>query len=152
MGAGMDAWMGNSELLGEYQATIDCSHALFASVEINAPNGPPTDGVVWFASCKVQENASDELAFAAHKRSSAAMRKMGINAQSWLFYPSLGLGEVPFDYYSVVTFKSMAELGQGWEKYYNKGGWKNAAAMDAISECDSPRVYSVKGIRMGPQN
>ena len=152
MGASMDAWMGNSELLAEYQETIECGHSLFASAEINAPKGPPKDGVVWFATCKVQDNATDELAFATHKRMSAAMRDMGIKSQSWLFYPSLGLGDVKFDYYSVVTFNSMAELGEGWEIYYNKGGWKKAAAADAITQCDSPRVYSVKGIRMGPQN
>ena len=92
MGAGMGAWMGNSELLAEYQETIDCGHSLFASAEINAPKGPPKDGVVWFATCKVQDNASDALAIEAHKRMAGAMREMGNKGQSWLFYPSLGFG------------------------------------------------------------
>ena len=151
MGAGMDAWNSNDDLLAEYQATIDCNHSLFASVEVNAPKGPPENGVVWFASCKVRDSASDEMAYAAHKRMSAAMREMGNTAQSWLFYPSLGLGDVGMDYYSVVTFNSMAELGKGWEKYYNGGGWKNADAMGAITDCNSPRVYQATAIRMGPQ-
>jgi hypothetical protein len=152
MGAGMDAWMSNQDLLADYQETIDCGHSLMASMTINAPDGPPEDGVVWFSTCKVQESASNALAVEAHKRMSAAMREMGNKGQSWLFYPSLGLGDISFDYYSVATWNSMAELGEAWEMYYNKGGWKQGMAMDAVTQCDSPRVYKVTAIRMGPQN
>jgi hypothetical protein len=144
MGAGMDAWGGNDDLLVEYNATIDCGHSLLASVEISAPDGPPKNGVVWFSSRKVQENATDELAFAAHKKMGAAMREMGGKGQSWLFYPSLGFGEVAFDYYSVVSFNSMSELGEAWDK--------KASAMQTITACDSPRVYEATSIRMGPQD
>ena len=152
MGAGMDAWAANTDLLPEYMATIDCGQALMASAEINAPNGPPKDGIVWFASCKVQDSASQELAFAAHKKMAATMREMGGKGQSWLFYPSLGVGDPGMDYYSVVSFNSMAELGEAWEMYYNGGGWKHGAAAGAITQCDSPRVYTATAIRMGPQD
>ena len=152
MGAGMAAWTANAELNAAYSEVIECGHSLHASVEINAPKGPPEDGIVWFSSCTVQENANDQLAFEAHKRMAAAMREMGGKGQSWLFYPSLGLGKVKFDYYSVVSFNNLEELGEGWEMYYNKGGWRKAMAMDTITECDSPRVYKATAIRMGPQN
>lgn len=152
MGAGMDAWGAGGDLLAEYEATIDCSHVLTASAEINAPNGPPENGIVWFSSCTLAEGSTHEDAFAAHKATSAAMREMGGKAQSWLFYPSLGFGDIEFDYYSVVSFNSMSELGEGWEMYYNKGGWKKAQAAEQVTSCDSPRVYSAKSVRMGPQS
>jgi hypothetical protein len=152
MGAGMDAWAGGGDLLEEYVATIDCKRAVVASVEVNAPNGPPENGVVWFSSCTVNEGSTLEDAYKAHSAVSAAMREMGGKAQSWLFYPSLGFGDVPFDYYSVVTFNSMSELGAGWEMYYNKGGWKKAADMNDAADCDSPRVYSANAMQMGPQD
>ncbi len=151
MGAGMDAWAANTDLLPEYTATIDCNHVLMASATIDAPNGPPKDGIVWFASCHIQDSASHELAFATHEKASARMRELGGKGQNWLFYPSLGLGDPKLDYYSVVTFNNMKELGEGWEMYYNGGGWKVGVAADAITQCDSPRVYTVKSIRMGPQ-
>ena len=89
MGAGMDAWTSNRDLLLEYQETIECGHTLSASMEINAPDGPPENGVVWFSSCKVQENASDALAIEAHTRMAGAMREMGNKGQSWLTMPEL---------------------------------------------------------------
>jgi hypothetical protein len=151
MGKGMDAFGTNTELNAAYQAVIDCGHSLWASVEINAPDGPPENGIVWFSSCTVQEGATDDQAFAAHKGMAAAMREMGGKGQSWLFYPSLGSGKMDFDYFSVVSFNSMAELGEAWEMYYNQGGWKNAAAVGKVTSCDVPRVYSASSIRMGPQ-
>ena len=152
MGAGMDAWGNGGQLLADYVATIDCGHALVASAEVSAPNGPPENGVVWFSSCTLAEGSSHEDAYAAHKASSAGMRELGGKAQSWLFYPSLGFGDIPFDYYSVVSFNSMSELGEGWEMYYNQCGWQKAQAVSKVASCDSPRVYSVKAVRMGPQN
>jgi hypothetical protein len=152
MGAGMDAWAGNTDLLPEYMATIDCDHSLMASATIDAPKGPPKDGIVWFSSCHIQDSASHELAYMTHKKSAAAFREKGGKGQAWLFYPSLGLGDPGLDYYSVVTFNSMKELGDSWEMYYNGGGWKVGVATDAITQCDSPRVYTVKSIRMGPQD
>ena len=138
------------ELLDDYEATIDCNRGLAASVEVNAPNGPPENGVVWFSSCTVSEGSTQADAFEAHSSVAAALREMGGKAQSWLFYPSLGFGDLPFDYYSVVTFNSMSELGEGWEMYYNKGGWQKAAENEA-ADCDSPRVYSANAMQMGPQ-
>ena len=152
MGAGMDAWAADDDVLPGYQAAIDCGHVVVASVPVHAPKGPPKDGIVWFRSCKVQDSASDELAFAAHKKMAAKMSEMGGKGQGWLFYPSLGMGDAGMDYYAVSTFNNMKELGTGWEMYYNSGGWKAGVALDAVTRCDSPRVYVVKNVRWGPQD
>ncbi len=154
MGAGVDAWPGTNDGLAEdYGEAIECQRALVASAEVNAPNGPPKDGLVWFSSCVVDEDSDATAAYEAHKKSSMAMAAKGSKAQSWLFYPSLGFGKVEFDYYSVATFNSATELGEGFDMYYNKGGWKDVmGAMDGVTDCDSPRVYAVKNLRMAPQN
>ena len=154
MGAGMDAWPGTNDGLGaDYGKTMDCSHMLVASAEVHAPNGPPKDGMVWFSSCAVDEESSAEAAFEAHKKSAAGMAAKGSKAQSWLFYPGLGFGKIDFDYYQVVSFGNAKELGGGFDMYYNKGGWKDAAgAMTGVAECDSPRLYSSTNLRMAPQN
>jgi len=154
MGAGMDAWPATNDGLGaDYGETMDCSHFLVASAEVSAPNGPPKDGMVWFSSCTVDEDSSDDAAFAAHKKSSAAMRAKGSKAQNWLFYPSLGFGKVSFYRYSVASFGSASELGEGFDIYYNGGGWKDVmGATKGVTSCDSPRLYSATNLRMGPQN
>ena len=77
MGAGMGAWGGGGELLDDYEATIDCNRGLAASVEVNAPNGPPENGVVWFSSCTVNEGSTQADAFEAHSSVAAALREMG---------------------------------------------------------------------------
>ena len=33
----------------------------------------------------------------------------------------------------------------------NGGGWKKAEEAGEVTSCDVPRVYNVKGLRMGPQ-
>ena len=80
MGAGLDAWMA-AGLNADYGTVIDCGHSLWASMTVNAPNGPPENGVVWFASCSVNEGATTQQAAMAHKAVSAAMTEMGRKGQ-----------------------------------------------------------------------
>jgi hypothetical protein len=121
-----------------------------SSLPIHAPDGPPDDGLVMFASCSLEDGATHEAAIKAHGKASAAMRGKGMEANSWLFYPGLGMGDVDFDYYLVSTFKDYPALGNTFEVYNNKGGWQDRmAAMKGVTSCDSPRVYDAVQVRAG---
>ena len=146
MGKGLDTWMkGNDGLGAAYAELIDCSHSLVSSVAINAPAGPPNDGVVWFSSCSMNEGVNSRQAFEAHKKFSAGMRQLGGKGQSWLMYPALGFKDLDFDYYSVVSFNNYAELGEAWHLWTNGGGYeKHGPGLMSVVTCDSPRVYDAR--------
>ncbi len=146
MGKGLDSWMSDNDGLGAaYGEVIDCSHSLVSSVPVNAPAGPPDNGVVWFTSCSVNEDKNHRDAFEAHKKMSAGMREMGGKGQSWLMYPVFGFQDLDFDYYSVVSFNSYEELGEAWHLWTNEGGYEaHGAALMSVVSCDSPRVYDAR--------
>ncbi len=151
MGAALDAWRNDNE--GHrmaYAGIADCSHSLVTAVEVDAPDGPPTDGgLVWFSSCVIDEDSSVDEAYQAHRDLTALYREGGSANQTWLFYPELGAGDIDFDYYAVSTWKNYAELGAGWD-IHAAGSWKKAMEIrEGKVSCDSPRVYELTPVRQG---
>jgi hypothetical protein len=146
MGRGKDKWAkSNDGLADDYWEVLDCSHSLVSSVPINAPDGPPDNGLVMFSSCTLEEGKTPADSFPAHKKFSDDMVAMGGKGQSWLMYPALGFGKIEYDYYAVTSFRNNEELGEAWDLYTNGGGYEKAmAAMDGIVSCDSPRVYDAR--------
>lgn len=153
MGEVSQKWVHGDHGLGQaFDEVVDCSdsHVLMTTMAVHAGDGPPADGLVMFSSCTLEEGATDAAAAAAHGKASAALRGKGLEANSWLFYPALGFGDVDFDYYLVSTFKDYAALGNGFEVMTNKGGWdERMAAMKGVTSCDSPRVYDSVQVRAG---
>jgi hypothetical protein len=158
MGKGLDQWVTKGNDLQEaFDEVIMCmAHGLASSVEINAPDGPPGDGVVMFTECSFAEgsdptNAWDNV-LKAHKTYSEAMRSMGAKNSNWLFFPMLGGDpERDFDYWGVSTFNSWSDYFAAYELYVS-GGWKKGmAALNDVATCNvgSPTVWDVKLVRSG---
>lgn len=156
MGASLGTWMSEGrDMAADFNEVIDCSdaHALMASYAVNAPEGPPGDGLVWFSSCTLGEGVSIDQAMAAHRKVAAMMREMGGKASSWVFVPALGAGDIEFDYYHVVLHDSYADLGSNFDRYFNSGGYSRAAAsMQDVASCDSPRLYDARRVRAAAGN
>ena len=156
LGKGMDAWQsGGGEVAAALNAVMDCSmgHVLASSVEINAPDGPPGDGVVMFSECSYDDDGDWMKAIKAHKTFSAEMRKMGAKNSNWLFFPMLGGGNPDYDYLGVSTFNNWSDYFAAYEMYVNGGGWqKMAELMDDVASCNggnTPTVWDVKLVRNG---
>ena len=159
MGKVLDAWQeqvaANSDVAKGFNDVIDCStgHVLVTSVEINAPDGPPADGLVWLSACNLEEGKTGVDALAAHGKVSMEMEKMGVMSASWAFFPALGLSEANYDYLQVVAHKDYAHLGANYDKYYMGGGVQKAQAiMAGVSSCKSPNLFDAKLVRMGKQS
>tara|TARA_R110002110_G_C13470525_1_gene720900 strand:+ start:10012 stop:10773 length:762 start_codon:yes stop_codon:yes gene_type:complete len=150
MGKGMDAWQaGGSDIQEEFDKVIACGqHGLATSVEINAPDGPPGDGVVMFGECSIAEGADWQEAISGHKKYSAAMRSMGAKNSNWIFFPMLGgASDREFDYWSVSTFSSWTDYFAAYELYINGGGWeKGMESLEGAASCatGSATVWDVK--------
>ena len=155
MGKGLDAWRASGGDIQEaFDSVISCGgHSVASSVEINAPDGSPGDGVVMFTQCNMAEGSDWSKAVAAHKKYSAAMRSMGAKNSNWLFFPMLGASsEVDFDYWGVATFNSYTDFFAAYEIYVNGGGWqKGMELMNGVADCSmvSPSVWDVKLVRQG---
>lgn len=150
-GKGTDAFLQNEELLQSFGEVIDCSasHEMASSAAINAPDGPPANGVVIFAECTNQDGKNMGDSYAAHKKLAVAMTGMGSKASSWLFYPGLG-SNVDFDYWQVIGFNNYSELGAVTDLYTNGEGWKKAAEILApVASCDGTSVWDARLVREG---
>jgi hypothetical protein len=143
------------EIQKAFDAIVDCSMGRFlaSSVEINAPEGIPGDGVVMFSQCSIAEGSNRMKAMDAHRKMSRDMRAMGSKGSQWAFFPMLGGRGVDFDYWGVTTFASAQDYFNAYEIYVNGGGWQKAAEiMNGAASCDRtpPTVWKVDLVRKGP--
>lgn len=150
-GKGIDAFMQDQDMQDAFGEVIDCSgrHVMATSAVINAPDGPPDNGVVVFSACSHRDGKTFDDSYNAHKKMSDVMRGMGGKGASWLFYPGLGTAE-ELDYWSVIAFKSYSELGEATEMWTNGGGWKKGAEiLGPVSSCESSSVWNAYLVRGG---
>jgi hypothetical protein len=154
-GKGLDAWQATGgDALQGLQSVLDCSlaHVLASSVEINAPEGIPGDGVVMFTQCNIAEGSDWTKAVKAHKAYSAAMRTLGAKNSNWIFFPMLGGADMDFDYWGVSTFNNWTDYFEAYELYVNGGGWqKGMEILSGVSSCNqrTPTTWDVKLVRKG---
>ena len=133
-----------------FNNAIECGgHALASSVEINAPDGPPENGVVMFNQCSYADGKNWEDAMKAHKANSVALREMGGKGSSWMFFPMLGGNSDGFDYWAVAGFQNWSDFGTSYDMYVNGGGWqKSMKIMQGNVECgEDPTVWDAWLVR-----
>lgn len=150
-GKGTDAFMQSGDVMEAFGDVIDCSgrHVMATSAVVNAPDGPPDNGVVIFSACHHKEGKSFNDSFAAHQQMSAAMTEMGSKGASWIFYPGLGTS-ADLDYWSVIAFENYTDLGAATELWTNGGGWeKGAQIMGPVTSCKSSSVWNAILVRAG---
>ncbi|MEQ8517391.1 MAG: hypothetical protein RIC38_17465 [Chromatocurvus sp.] len=151
MGEGMAAWTTSGrEVAMAYGEKMECSHSLMASMTVIEPaTSPPGDGVIWFSECTLADGATLKDAAAAHKAYGEAItEKTGMESGgAWMFMPTLGTGDLEFDYYHVAGFDGYAALGSGFDAHFNEDGWKAmGSAYDGVVSCTIPNVYDVKAM------
>lgn len=153
-GKGMETYRaaGGDDEFG-FSKVLDCSmgHVLASSVEVNAPDGIPVDGVVMFTQCKISDGSDASKATAAHKTLSKGMRDMGAKNSNWLFFPMLGGGNIDYDYLAVSTFNSWPDYFAAYQMYVD-GAWKKfRETMKGVADCDdrTPTVWDVTLVRKG---
>lgn len=150
-GSSLEKWYSTGTgIAAEFNAVVDCGswHELAMSFPINAADGAPKDGVVLFYPCTVTEGKTLSDAYAAHLESGTAMKAMGSQALSWMFQPAIGAGRIDFDYYHVVAFNRLAEMGATMEMYVNGGGMKKALGiLSKATSCGIPNAYDALSVR-----
>lgn len=147
-----DAWMKDGrDIAADFDAVADCSkvHQMATSAVVNAPDGPPSDGLVMFSRCNLRDGVNHLDALAAHRKLGSAMREMGSKGMSWIFYPVMGVSD-DLDYWSVLAFNNYTDLGAGMQMWVNGGGWEKAAlTLGPVEECGTAVVFDAKLVRAG---
>lgn len=150
MGKSMDNWLAEGgELAADFAKVMSCgSHEMATSMRLNAPKGPPGNGLVMFSQCSMADGKMLTDAISAHQKVATMMAEMGSKHSSWVFYPGPGAGDIDFDYWQVLAFNSYAEFGAGYDMYMNGGGMKKAmAAMKNVSACKRAVVFDAHLVR-----
>jgi hypothetical protein len=152
-GESQDNWMSKGrDVAMAFAEVIDCSgrHEMASSVIINAPDGPPGNGVVMFYACSQHDGKSGMDAVQAAGKYSASMKALGVDVSSWLFFPGMGAGNIDFDFWRVVGFNNYVELAAAAEVFINGGGWKKSEeTLGAVASCSSPAVFDARVVRQG---
>ncbi len=147
-GKSQDNWMAKGgDVAKDFAAVVDCSgrHELASSVVLNPPEQAPTDGVVMFYACTLNDGKTGEDAIAAGSKLAAAMKTLGSSPASWIFFPGLGAGNIDFDYWRVIAFSNYADLAASAEVYLNGGGWKKTQEiLGPVASCSSPAVFDAR--------
>jgi len=150
-GKSQDGWMsGGKDMANEFAKVIDCSqeHQLVTSAVVNAPKGPPGDGVVMFSACTMVPGVSPVDALPAHRKAAALMKDMGSKGMSWLFFPGLGSGDIDFTYWRVMAFQNYSDMGAAMELYFNGGGWQKVMGiLGGVSTCNTGSAFDAHVVR-----
>ena len=150
-GVSMEKWhSSDNPVAGDFDEVIDCSsrHEMAMSMPINAPEATPTNGIVMFYQCSLEEGKTLDQAYAAHLDAGLAMKAKGSLAMSWFYTPAVGAGSIDFDYYHVVAFSRYADMGATMEMYVNGGGIQaQQNILGEISSCETPTVFDALSVR-----
>ena len=150
-GVSMEKWnAAGNEVAAEFNQVIDCSgrHEMAISLPINAPESTPTNGVVMFYQCNLNDGKTLDNAYAAHLESGQAMKAKGSLAMSWFYLPAVGTGDIGYDYHHVVAFSRYSDMGATMEMYVNGGGQKaQQKILGSVSNCDTPVAFDALSVR-----
>lgn len=150
-GLSMEKWKApGNEVAAGFNEVIDCSlrHEMASSLPINAPEGTPTNGIVMFYQCSLNDGKTLSDAYAAHLEAGHAMKGKGSLAMSWFYTPAIAAGSIDYDYQHVVAFSRYSDMGATMEMYINRGGQMlQREILGKISSCRTPMVFDALSVR-----
>lgn len=150
-GISMEKWKTSSNgLAEEFDQVMDCGtrHELAMWVPITAAESTPEDGVLMISRCTLNEGKTEADAYRAHIKFGQHMRGLGSLASSWLFYPTIGTGDIDYDYYHAMAFYRYSDMGAAMDLYSNQGGYEAAQKlMHPVSQCQAPIVFDSISVR-----
>jgi len=149
MGEGHDAWLADSDgIADEFADVLTCNaHSNYASVNHKAlpPGDMPAHSVITFSDCNYKDGATFSAVDAAMDDWSQYLADAGSTAGIFHWYPVWGGGDEDFDFKWLEVYANHAELGAGYERMGNGGGYMTSGRLFGhLLKCDSARVYNAQ--------
>lgn len=156
MGSSLEVWhTKGTDLQRAFFEVISCeAHTNYANMTVKEPTDAQAEmPVVSFSNCSVAEGSNMDAALEAVATWSAYLSEAGSDAAHWVFFPGFGeSNEGSYDFKWVTGNPSYTSFGGRWQQYANGGGWQKAQELfGGVLDCDSPRLYTVRPVRVTPQ-
>jgi hypothetical protein len=153
MGESLDIWhTKGGELQRAFADVVTCAaHMNYAVMPMREAGGePPKAPLLTFADCEVERSANMEVGLGAIREWIEYETSAGGDSPHWVFFPAYGEPvDADYDFKWVTGYRDYAAFGKDWDAYANEGGWQKAQQIfPGALECDSPRVYRAKPIRL----
>lgn len=153
MGKSLQIWnTKGTDLQQAFNNVVTCpAHINYAVMQMKGLDGTPSEQpVLTFSNCETEREVSMEAAFGAVREWIEFESSKGIESPHWVFFPGYGEPvDSDYDFKWVTGYRDYAAFGREWHIYGNEGGWQKARdVFRGTLECDSPRVYTVKPVRV----
>jgi hypothetical protein len=152
MGAGTDMLYGSGAgYLANFVRVATCnSHTNAGSINYKLPpDNTPTDSVIAFSNCSIEDDVSYQQIVEATKEWAAALTNAGSKAAIYHWFPIYGGGgDTTPDFIRLNVYPNHTELGADYERITNGEMFRQSNALFAgLVDCDVARVYNAESRR-----
>ncbi|HLF12072.1 MAG TPA: hypothetical protein VJA26_12735 [Gammaproteobacteria bacterium] len=152
MGASMAHYFTHGEELGPvFGSVMDCNNNRnFSVLTIRAPAEAGRFGPLEVANCKLRIGSVVADALNAVRQWVEYSRDLGSDAAHWALFPAYGEhSDAQYNFKWAVGYGSYESFGRDYDQFTNGDGLEKYGELFApLMSCDSPRLYSVRPIRL----
>ena len=145
MGRDSDLWLNSGgEAAAKFAEVVDCTtHSNFATTRMKAPpDTDPDNFMLTFSDCNVREGADWDKVMTGLGGWSDYQTENGYKNGTWMMFTAYGSGDEEFDFKLVESWDTMADMGEGYDKYGTGGDWAvHGEHIGEALDCDASRVY-----------
>ncbi|MFC1719897.1 hypothetical protein ACFL00_02000 [Pseudomonadota bacterium] len=152
LGRAQDAYMAENEGLHQaFSEVLSCdAHGNFASIRFKAgeQGKTPENSILTFSDCTYKEGASFSSLGAAMNDWAQYLTDAGSTSSIFAWYPAYGGGGEEFSFKWLETYKNLADLGAGFDRFGSGSGWVTYnRLLGHLIDCDASRAYVAKSRR-----
>jgi len=153
LGIAQDEWAAKGTKLAEdFERVSPCpNHASIYSFAGRRPKNETPNGYLTIRGCTNKEGSSQADYQAANAKLISYLDSIGVDAGIYYWFMGAGTGiDQAYDYLEVMTHSSMKEWGIMPDNFIT--GNPGPQDLDALRDCDTPRVYSIQYVGGSTQN
>ena len=145
LGTAHDEWAANgTKLIAEFERVSPCpNHASIYSFPVRTAKNPTPNGFLTIRGCNNKEGTTQADYAAANAKQNEYLDSIGVDSLISYWFMGAGSGiEQAYDYLEVMGVSSMKEWGKMPDNFLT--GNPGPQDLDALRDCDTPRVYSIQ--------
>ncbi len=134
-----------------FDSVMRCdSNVQFAVLTLRPPADSGRFGPLEVADCTLRVGARVDAALEAVAEWIEYFVRSGSSAGHWILFPAYGeRGDAGYSFKWATGHESYEAFGRDYDEFYNGGGVDRfAELLDPLLRCDTPRLYSVRPIRV----
>ena len=145
LGTAQDEWSAKgTKLIAEFDRVSPCpNHASIYSFPVRMAKNPTPNGFLTIRGCNNKEGTTQAQYAAANAKQNEYLDSIGVDSLISYWFMGAGSGiEQAYDYLEVMGVSSMSEWGKMPDNFLT--GNPGPQDLDALRDCDTPRVYTIQ--------